>query len=148
MLPIKRIVCPTDFSEPSYVGLKAANGFAEHFSAELLLVHVVTPIHVYPAPQGGGVDLEAYVQRMVHSARISLAEVVKERVLPDLTVRTFVLQGNAADEIVDLAESKEADVIVTATHGLSGWRRFIFGSVAGKLVRLAACPVLTVPAPE
>jgi nucleotide-binding universal stress UspA family protein len=75
-------------------------------------------------------------------------EYAKNKFSSDLKVRTVVLQGNPADQIVELAESEKVDMIVTATHGWTGWRRFIFGSVAEKMVRTAGCPVLTVPAPK
>jgi nucleotide-binding universal stress UspA family protein len=149
MLPIKRILCPTDFSEPSFVGLAGANELAAHFSAELILVHVVSPVHIYPSPQpGAGFNLAGYLEEMVDASRKSLEEVVKDRTLPDLHVRSSVLQGTPAEQIVNLAESEAVDLIVTATHGWTGWRRFIFGSVAEKVVRFATCPVVTVPAPE
>jgi hypothetical protein len=50
MLPLKKIVCPTDFSEPAHEGLKIARELATQFSSEILLVHVVTPL---PAMHGG-----------------------------------------------------------------------------------------------
>jgi nucleotide-binding universal stress UspA family protein len=58
------------------------------------------------------------------------------------------MQGNAANQIVNLAASQKADLIVIATHGWSGFKRFFFGSVAEKVVRNALCPVLTVPGPQ
>lgn len=149
MLPIKKILCPTDFSEPSFVGLKKANELADHFSAELILVHVVSPVHIYPSVQpGAGFNPAGYLEEMVDASRRSLEKVVKDMTLPDLQVRTSVLQGIPADQIIALAKSEEVDVIVTATHGWTGWRRFIFGSVAEKVVRSATCPVVTVPAPQ
>ena len=150
MLKIKKILCPSDFSEPSYVGLKTANDFAAHFSAELILVHVVTPFH-YPGPPvvgTVGTYSSLYFEEMVKGAEKSLAEVAKKRISPDLSARTTLLKGNAADQIVNLAQSEKVDMIVTATHGWTGWRRFISGSVAERVVRNASCPVLTVPAPE
>ena len=54
MLPFKKILHPTDFSEPSYEALKAANELALHFSAELCLVHVVSPIPIAEASLGSG----------------------------------------------------------------------------------------------
>ncbi|MGM0665010.1 MAG: universal stress protein [Thermodesulfobacteriota bacterium] len=149
MLPVKKILCPTDFSEPSFVGVKGANELAAHFSAELILVHVVTPVHVYPGPYpAAGFDLEGHLEEMIGASHKSLEEVVKNKTTPDLQVQTRVLQGSPADQIVEVAGSEEVDVIVTATHGWTGWRRYIFGSVAEKVVRLATCPVLTVPAPQ
>jgi universal stress protein A len=151
MLTIKKILCPTDFSEPSYVGLKTANDLAAHFSAELILVHVVTPLH-YPGPPTAigtlGFNPASYLEEMVKTAEKSLAEVARDRISPDLPARTTLLNGNAADQIVNLAQSEKVDMIVTATHGWTGWRRFISGSVTERVVRHANCPVLTVPAPE
>jgi archaellum component FlaC len=56
----------------------------------------------------------------------------------------IVLRGNAADEIVRVADEENVDLIVIATHGRTGLDRLIFGSVAGKVVQLAKCPVLTI----
>jgi nucleotide-binding universal stress UspA family protein len=149
MFPAEKILCPTDFSDPSFVGLKGANELAEHFSAELLLVHVVSPVQVYPGPHPGpDFDLSGYLKEMVNASRESLEEVAKDRTSTNLKIRTSVLQGNPADQIVGLAKSEKVDMIVIATHGWTGWRRFIFGSVAEKVVRFAVCPVLTVPAPQ
>jgi universal stress protein A len=150
MLTIRKILCPTDFSDPSYVGLKAANDLAVHFSAELLLVHVVTPPHFYPTiPTGGvGANNPLYVEEMVKSSEKAMSEAIKNTISPDLKVRSTVLEGNPADQIVDLAESENVEMIVISTHGSTGWRRLIFGSVAERVVRQAGCPVFTVPAPQ
>jgi nucleotide-binding universal stress UspA family protein len=149
MLPIKKVLCPTDFSEPSFVGLESANELAAHFSAELILLHVVSSAPIYPFPPGGAaVDIAAYLEEIVIASQTSLEEVVKRRTSSDLEVRTLVLQGNPAEQIVAKAESEKVEIIVTATHGWTGWRRLVFGSVAERVVRLASCPVLTVPAPQ
>ncbi|MFZ7110991.1 MAG: universal stress protein [Desulfatiglandales bacterium] len=146
MLPIKKILCPTDFSEPSYKGVDTANELAAHHSAELILVSVVTPIPtISPPGVPATYHLGDYYDEMVGYANRSLQEIRQERISPDLAVRSFVLQGIAADEIVKKAENEQVDVIVIATHGWNGWQRFVFGSVAEKVLRLAACPVLTVP---
>ena len=77
----------------------------------------------------------------------SLDEIRKEKMPADVSFRTSVVQGRSADEIVKLAEREKADLIVISSHGESGWHRFMFGSVAEKVVRQAECPVLTVQAP-
>jgi universal stress protein A len=150
MLTIKKILCPTDFSEPSYEGLKTANDLAAHFSAELILVHVVTPLHYSGPPVVGtlGSYSASYFEEILKASEESLAEVVKNKISPNLSARTTLLKGNAADQIVNLAQSEDVDVIVTATHGWTGWRRFISGSVTERVVRHAGCPVFTVPAPK
>ena len=144
MLPFKRVLCPTDFSEASYEALKAANELALHFSGELYLVHVVAPVPIAETPTSFNVSL--YQQELTRSAERSLREVIEQRVTRGLEVRPVVALGYAAEEIVRIAAEVSADVIVIATQGTTGWRRFIFGSVAEKVVRLAPCPVLTIQA--
>jgi len=63
-------------------------------------------------------------------------------------VRQIVVLGGAADEIIRISGEEKVDLIVIATHGQTGWRHMVFGSVAEKVVRLAPCPVLTVRAPH
>ena len=61
--------------------------------------------------------------------------------------RDLVTTGEAAPEILRIAQKEHVDLIVIASHGLTGWRRLVFGSVAEKVVRQATCPVLTIMAP-
>lgn len=153
MLPIAKIVCPTDFSDPSYKALKAADELALHFSGELLVIHVVNPVPVYPTPvvpeaASSAGFVASYQQEMQVSAKKSLDHIVQERVSEGIKSGTRVYIGDAANEIVESATNEHADLIVIATHGLTGWRRFMFGSVAEKVVRLAQCPVLIIRKPE
>jgi universal stress protein A len=155
MLPFKRILCPTDFSESSYEALRAANELALHFSSELLVLHAVQPIptaNVPPPPPAAaapmGFNISSYRQKLEALSERSLQEVVDQRVAKGLTVHSIVVQGEAADQIVNAVEKQKIDLIVIATHGRTGWRRFIFGSVAEKVIRLAPCPVLTIQAPH
>lgn len=154
MLPIRKIVCPTDFSEPSYEAVKVADELASHFSAELVLVHVVAPVPMYPtpvapeaSPSSAGI-VASYQQEMEVYAKKSLDQVVQQRLTKGIKSRTKVCLGDAANEIVGAAEEEKAGLIVIATHGLTGWKRFMFGSVAEKVVRVAQCPVLTIREPE
>jgi nucleotide-binding universal stress UspA family protein len=65
-------------------------------------------------------------------------------------LRTFtsVVWGEPSEEIIAYQRDKGIDLIVIATHGRRGWQRFMFGSVAEKVVRMASCPVLTIHAPQ
>jgi nucleotide-binding universal stress UspA family protein len=144
MLPLKKIVSPTDFSEPSYEGLKAAHELASHFGSELILIHVVGSVPVMPTPASTTFNVPLYQQEMVNHAREALQQLAERMIPKDIRLRPMVFQGDPGDEIVRLAEAEDADIIVIATHGRTGWRRFMFGSVAEKVVRLASCSVLTV----
>lgn len=149
MLPIKKILCPTDFSEPSYAGVEAARELAVHFSAELVLIHVVPPPYAVGAPGvPPGYKIEEYTEEMHRYASDNLEKTADNKIASDVKTKRVVAEGHAADEIVDSAEKEGADVIVIATHGWSGWRRLLFGSIAEKVVRLASCPVVTIPEPR
>ena len=108
-----------------------------------MLVHVVPvlpalandPNYVFKVPE--------YERLLLQDADDKLAQLVKEET-KGATARTMVGHGDVADEIVRIGEIEKADLIVIATHGTTGWRRFMFGSVAEKVVRLAKCPVLTI----
>jgi nucleotide-binding universal stress UspA family protein len=148
MFPVEKILCPIDFSKPSLEALKVAVGIAEQNSAELVLVHVVQPVQPVAAPGvPAGYAIQNYYEERTAAARKSFDGIVAEKIPEGVTVQTKVLHGQAADEIVKEAESEKVDMIVTSTHGWTGWRRFIFGSVAERVIRLASCPVLTIPGP-
>ena len=145
MLPIKKILCPTDFSEPSYEAIKAAGELAFHFGSELSVLHVVSPVPLVPmGAEPSGFNVSLYERELETSSKRSLEEIIHQMEWKDLKVRLIVVRGNAADEIVRTAEGENADLIVIATRGRTGLDRLIFGSVAEKVVRVAKCPVLTV----
>ncbi len=148
MLPVKRILWPTDFSPPSYGALKAAEELAQHFSAELVVLHVVPPIPAIPT--GGsleGIFSPSYPLEMESQAREALRKVVERNISGKTKTEALVVHGNVGGEIVNVAEKENVDVIVMATHGTTGWQRFVFGSVAEKVIRMAPCPVLSIQVP-
>lgn len=149
MLPLKRILCPTDFSDPSNEALNIANELARHFSAEVILLHVVQPMRssVTTEPHTG-FDIFAYQESIKESARKALENVTRERLAKAGKVRPVIIEGEPAEEIIKVAADEKVNLIVTATHGRSGWQRFVFGSVAEKVIRLAPCAVLTIRAPQ
>ncbi len=148
MLPFKRILCPTDFSEPSYEAVKTAGEFACHFGSELYIVHVISPTPAIPVISMGGepsaFNVSLYEQELETSSRKSLEEVVHQLESRELKTRLIALRGNPADEIIRTADAENVDLIVIASRGHTGLDRLIFGSVAEKVVRFAKCPVLTV----
>jgi nucleotide-binding universal stress UspA family protein len=154
MLPLETIVCSTDFSEASYEGVKAANELAEHFSAELVLVHVIAsiPTMIVAGPAApsapAAFNISSYQAELEASSRVSLQDVIDRMVSAGVKADPVIAHGNAADEIVRISEEKGADLVAIATHGQTGWRHLIFGSVAEKVVRSARCAVLTVQAPR
>src|SRR5215472_12570353 len=123
MLPIHTILCPLDFSDPSYKALQVAIEMASHFKAELLLAHFVAPAHpgVPADPMIAFEGQEAYESAAKKAAEEQLT--IATRWIPaEVKTRTTVAIGDAADEIVRMAKAEAADLIVLATHGLTGWR--------------------------
>lgn len=154
MLPFKKVLCPTDFSEPACEAVSAAGEVANAFSAGLVLVHVVEPLSTLPAVSAEGGPYEfnvaAYEQALVSSAAERLHQTALKRLPKNLKVVERVVQGPVAAQIVEVAKEEGADLIVISTHGATGIRHLLLGSVAEKVVRLATCPVLTIhcSAPE
>lgn len=153
MLPIKKIVAPTDFSERSLTAIAAAAELADHFSAEIVLVHVLYPVPpaVPTAPAVAAqtpLNLEAYRESMMLEAERNVDTLIKPKLPPDIYCRVEVRWGSPAETIIDMAEKESADIIVICTRGATGLSRFVSGSVAEKVVRLSDVPVLTVQASD
>ncbi len=153
LLPFRKILYPTDFSDPSCTGVRAAAELAAHFDAELIVLHVVSPIPIaqppFPGVPGGNIafDVPLYQNELIESSRKRLDELVARRVPQGVRVRKEVTTGDHAYEILRTAEEEKADLIVIPTRGRSGWRRFMFGSVAEKVIKHASLPVLTIYCP-
>ena len=128
-----------------------ANEIGLEMVAELYLVHVLEPIPPAPAPAFPGVaafDLTGYEKELEVAAKKHLLELVDKHISKETKTHTIVACGDAAGEIVRIAEEEKVNLIVISTHGRTGWKRLVFGSIAEKVVRMAPIPVLTVPQPE
>jgi nucleotide-binding universal stress UspA family protein len=149
MLPIKKIISPTDFSELSDLGLKAAIELTEHFAAELLVVHVVAPLSAAATSAAPAAHyLPEVMETIRNNAETLLQEMMEKKVPKTLRSKSILLEGSPSDEIAEYAKEVGADLIVIATHGQSGWRRFMFGSVTEKVMRIAKLPVLIIGSSE
>jgi nucleotide-binding universal stress UspA family protein len=141
MLPMRTILHPTDFSEPAGHAFGLACALARDHGARLLVLHV-GPAPVLPyLPGMAPLDLTAWVLQ----ARQKLARLQPPGPGVQLDDRV-VLGTNVAAEILRAAGAERCDLIVMGTHGRSGLRRALLGSVAEEVLRKAPCPVLTVRA--
>ena len=146
MLPPKLILSPIDFSDPSHQALDTAADLATYMKSELLLVHVVPMLPRLPSP--AMIFNEAEFEQELHKdAEKRLNDFVNKLAAKGLKVRFEVGTANdVAMEIIRIGEHNKADLIVIATHGMTGWHRLAFGSVTEKVVRLAPLPVLVLRA--
>jgi nucleotide-binding universal stress UspA family protein len=147
MIEIRRILCPIDFSETSRHALEHALAIAKWYESEVTALHVIHA-QLFPPPP----ILFAAVadpQSPTDSERqIRAEEAFRAWLEPrpaDVKTDVVVDQGQAAAIILQHARSRQADLIVMGTHGLSGFERFMLGSVTEKVLRKASCPVMTVP---
>lgn len=144
MSPIQKLLVPTDFSEHSMFALSFASDLARRYEAAVTLVHVY-PVVNYAAAEG----FALYTPEQLSAL---LAELMQQLKTQEITVRAagvpkvdhILVQGDAYQELLRLAP--DYDLIVMGTHGRTGLRHALIGSVAEKLVRTSPCPVLTVRA--
>lgn len=137
MIPIKTILHPTDFSRPSEHALKFAGALARDYEARLLLLHVVEP-PVYYGELGMAVPLPADFHENLQHRLHKLAATE-----PAVRVETMLVEGNAGQQILHVAEAQQCDLIVLGTHGRTGLSRVLLGSVAEDVIRHSPVPVLT-----
>ncbi|MEK6650796.1 MAG: universal stress protein [Bacteroidota bacterium] len=135
MIAPKHLIVPTDLSPFSLTVLRYAVEIAELFHARLTVVHVVDR----HAEHAHLPDAERE-----HRARTAIDELLREPKVEAHGISIVVRHGHAAAEIVRAAHDLNGDLIVMCTHGRTGMRHVLVGSVAEKVVRSAVCPVLTV----
>jgi nucleotide-binding universal stress UspA family protein len=147
----KRILVPLDGSKLAEKALPYAEALAQKFEAELILVRVLQLLpEVIPAgPFGGMVFHEQTVQERREATAYLNQMTAQVRKVGPLPLRTVVLDTpSVADAITKLACDESVDLIVMSTHGRSGLSRLVHGSVAGKVLEHAPCPVFLVKANE
>ena len=145
MFPLKQIVAPIDFSEPSLEGLRNAIELAEKFDAELTIVYVIEPpVWSGLAYSPTGYNPPDIAESLKEEAMKNLDKLQSDMIPKHVSHRLLTLEGKPADQIVRFSNEQSANLIVIATHGYSGFHRFVFGSVTERVVRTASCPVLTI----
>jgi len=144
--PIKKILYATDYSKASGRALDEAVNLATRYDAELLVLHVIEPVTTYVTGEDFGsaglyMKLEDATKR---EAEVSMQKLMGKLQKSKVRAKSLLLKGTPHDQIVKAAKSRNADMIVIGTHGRTGLSKLFMGSVAGKVVSTATCPVLTV----
>jgi nucleotide-binding universal stress UspA family protein len=136
---IRSILVPVDFSEPSLDAVQHALALARRYEAQLCLLHVIAPLHP---------DMLIDTTRTQRAVRVAAHERLTK--LADATKKAWprtgreLRTGHPVTTITALARRTNADLIIMGTHGYTGLKRTLLGSVAERVVRHAPCPVLTV----
>ena len=138
---LKHILVPVDFSDSSIKALRYALAFAKEFKASLTLLHVAFVQPEFLTEEGSLAAKNFLYAEAKRQSAILIREEVLERGVEGTSV---VLVGNPPDKIVKFAQEAKVDLIVLATHGRTGVKRFLMGGTTERVVRLAPCPVLVV----
>ncbi|HUU30274.1 MAG TPA: universal stress protein [archaeon] len=145
---IKNILLPTDFSDYSKKALPYALSFAGKYGATLHVLHVFEQ-RIHPAfyimDKATPFDLDNSLRDRALDA---LDEFVYQDLKDRISFKCEVTSGKPFVEIINYARRNEIDLIVTATHGLTGLEYMIIGSTTERVVRKAPCPVLSIKDPE
>lgn len=148
MRPIRKILVPVDFSDPSRDAMRFACDLAKRYEASVTLLHVYQ-VPGYALPEGYILAGPETVAELMSAIDKGMAGVKREAEAEGVRdVATSVVQGVAFAEIVRAAREGMIDLIVMGTHGRTGLKHALLGSVAEKVLRKAPCPVLTVRHPE
>jgi nucleotide-binding universal stress UspA family protein len=142
----RTVVVGIDYSDTGLLALRRGLALAE---GTLHVVHVVEPFAAMAVPAGPvlvaptqpSLDHAASILRQYVEQHIAVAWDAPERPRVSVVV-SHVAQGVPAEMIVQIASDLDADLIVVGTHGRRGVKRFMLGSIAERVVRLATCPVL------
>ncbi len=142
---MKEIICPVDFSSTSKAALNYAAALANHFSAQLTIIHVYElPVLYGDAPflavQQLGADMEESARKNLNleaeRIKTTFAQIVIEKIL---------VCGIPSIEILKIADRRKADILVMGTKGLNALERLFIGSTSERVFHHASMPVLCIP---
>jgi nucleotide-binding universal stress UspA family protein len=146
LMQIRSILLPTDFSECGNYALSYAASLARTFGASIICVHVIEPM--VPTVGYSGMTeplpIADITDQLEDSAERELPKFAESEECVGLEIEELIAHGEAASEIVRVANERNVDLIVVSSHGRTGLGRILFGSTAEAIVRHASCPVLVV----
>jgi nucleotide-binding universal stress UspA family protein len=144
-MQFKNILVPVDFSDFSYKAVDFAIRVGEHYGSDLTLMHVLTMFQEDSAEISRFQGLEDFVREQEKSIQKQMKEQTDLFVSRGVNVKSVTTRAiSAADSILDIVSENAYDLIVMGTHGRTGIRHLLLGSIAEKVLRLSPTPVVTV----
>jgi nucleotide-binding universal stress UspA family protein len=147
----KRILVPLDGSDFARQALSTAAELATHMRADMHLLHALPSLEEYPALVRASVTGPQFADAMQKShtwAREHLAQAARDIQHAEVKVTTQVVKGYPAEVIIQTAAQQQSNLIVMATHGYSGLKRWALGSIADKVLHATSTPLVLVRASE
>ena len=129
-------------------GLAYAKALARQFGSTLVLLHSVHVQYYVTSDEYSRYDFPLLMQQAEKAARKQMRDLVEKPDWDGIKVEPSLQIGHAGDQICARATNHGADLIVTSTHGTTGFKHVLLGSTAEYVVRHAPCPVLVVPSHE
>jgi len=143
-MQVNNILVPIDFSNYSEKALAYASEIAQYYNAQLQVLHIIEET-MHPAfSVTGKSSIFDLVPEIKDDSRKRAEKMLEEFVSDKVKSKVFIQGGRAANDIIEFAKENSTDLIVIATHGLTGLEHMLLGSVTEKVVRMAHCPVFTV----
>jgi nucleotide-binding universal stress UspA family protein len=142
---IKTILVPVDFSSCSREGLRYAIAFANEFGAQIILVHASYLGYVYSSEGTAIYDIPGLQKAARQTAERKMRELVRTVNFGSVKYQTAFTDGSPVIDICAFAKDHDVDLIITSTHGFTGFTHVLIGSIAEQVVRHAPCSVLVVP---
>ena len=144
----KKILVPIDFSDCSKKGLNYAKALASRFGSKVVLLNSIALEYYFTNDEYARYDFPDLARSAEKWAREQMRDLVQNTDWDKLNVETSLEIGHAGQQICERAEGSGIDLIVTSTHGRTGFKHVLLGSTAEYVVRHAPCSVLVVPSHE
>jgi len=150
---IQKILVPLDGSELADKALDLALDQAQRYSADIVLLSVVPPLMIPTTAEpniGGAIVSPETVAEIEEGTEAHHRKILSEAIRkskkskPGVKISSKLAKGNVADRILETAKEGNFDMIIMGSHGLSGFKAFLLGSVSNQVVHKAPCPVLIV----
>jgi nucleotide-binding universal stress UspA family protein len=141
----KKILVPVDFSDCSRKGLQYAVGLANQLGAKIVLLHATYLGYVYSSEGTALYDIPGLQKAARETAERQMRKLVRAVKFGQVKFETVFTEASPVLDICDFAKDHDVDLIITSTHGLTGFEHVLIGSIAEKVVRHAPCSVLVVP---
>jgi nucleotide-binding universal stress UspA family protein len=142
---IKTIVVPVDFSSCSREGLRYAIAFANEFGAKIILLHATYLGYIYSSEGTALYDIPGLQTAARKNAERKMRELVRSVNFGAVKFEKAFTDGSPVIDICTFAKDHDVDLIITSTHGFTGFKHVLIGSIAEQVVRRAPCSVLVVP---
>jgi nucleotide-binding universal stress UspA family protein len=142
---MRTILVPVDFSSCSREGLRYAISFANEFGAKIILLHATYLGYIYSSEGTAMYDIPGLQKTARKTAERKMRELVRSVNFGVVKSEAVFTEGSPVLDICQFAKDHDVDLIITSTHGLTGLKHVLIGSIAEQVVRHAPCSVFVVP---